>query len=83
MPATSKRCTVSAARCPTVTPASLAFGWWILSEVELRLDHRLLVPDMLGFRVERVPELPDENPLRIISDWCCEILSPAQPAMIA
>ena len=51
-------------------------GWWILTEVEVRLDNRLLVPDMLGFRVERVPELPDENPLRVVPDWCCEILSP-------
>lgn len=51
-------------------------GWWILSEVEVRLDDRLVVPDLLGYRVERVPELPDENPLRIAPDWACEILSP-------
>jgi Uma2 family endonuclease len=35
------------------------------------------VPDLSGFRVERVPELPDENPLTILPDWCCEILSPS------
>ena len=52
-------------------------GWWILAEVEVRFpDDRLLVPDLLGYRVERVPELPDENPLRIVPDWACEILSP-------
>lgn len=52
-------------------------GWWILSEVEVRLgDDRLVVPDLLGYRVERVAELPDENPLRITPDWACEILSP-------
>ena len=52
-------------------------GWWILSEVEVRLpDDRLVVPDLLGYRVERVPELPDENPLRLVPDWACEILSP-------
>lgn len=52
-------------------------GWWILSEVEVRfVDNRLLVPDLLGYRVERVPELPDENPLRLVPDWTCEILSP-------
>lgn len=52
-------------------------GWWILSEVEVRLpDDRLVVPDLLGYRVERVPELPDENPLRVVPDWTCEILSP-------
>jgi Uma2 family endonuclease len=52
-------------------------GWWLLSEVEVRLDDRLLVPDMLGYRVDRVADLPDENPLRIVPDWCCEILSPS------
>lgn len=52
-------------------------GGWIMSEVEVHLpDDRLLVPDLLGYRVERVPELPDENPLRIVPDWACEILSP-------
>lgn len=52
-------------------------GWWILGEVEVRLpDDRLVVPDLLGYRVERVPELPDENPIRVVPDWACEILSP-------
>jgi len=34
------------------------------------------VPDLAGWRVERVPDLPDENPLTVLPDWCCEILSP-------
>lgn len=52
-------------------------GWWILSEVEVRLpDDRLVVPDLVGYRVETLAELPDENPLRVVPDWTCEILSP-------
>ncbi len=52
-------------------------GWWIEEEAEIRFPlGRLAVPDLCGFRVERVPELPDDNPLEIIPDWCCEILSP-------
>ncbi|MBX3251135.1 MAG: Uma2 family endonuclease [Myxococcales bacterium] len=52
-------------------------GWWVLGEVEVHLpDDRLLVPDLLGYRVEKVPDLPDENPLRVVPDWTCEILSP-------
>jgi Uma2 family endonuclease len=52
-------------------------GWWIEVEAEIRFPGgRLLVPDLSGFRVERVPELPDDNPLAILPDWCCEILSP-------
>ncbi len=52
-------------------------GWWIEVEVEIRLlDDRLVVPDLAGWRMERVPELPDENPLTVVPDWCCEVLSP-------
>jgi Uma2 family endonuclease len=51
-------------------------GWWIEVEVEVRFGPRLMVPDLCGWRVERVPELPDENPLTIVPDWCCEVLSP-------
>jgi len=53
-------------------------GWWIEVEAEIRLpNNRLVVPDLIGYRVERVPELPEENPLTILPDWVCEVLSPA------
>jgi Uma2 family endonuclease len=52
-------------------------GWWIESEAEIRLPGgRLAVPDLSAWRVDRVPELPDENPVAILPDWCCEVLSP-------
>jgi Uma2 family endonuclease len=51
-------------------------GWWIEVETEIRFQQRLAVPDLAGWRVERVPDLPDENPLTVVPDWCCEILSP-------
>lgn len=52
-------------------------GWWIEQEAEIRFPTgKLAVPDLSGWRVERVPVLPDENPLTILPDWCCEILSP-------
>src|SRR5688572_9720181 len=45
-------------------------GWWIEVEAEVLFPGpRLAVPDLCGFRVERVPELPDENPLTILPDW--------------
>lgn len=53
-------------------------GWWIELEPELRLlDQYLVVPDLAGWRTERVPDLPPENPLTIVPDWACEILSPS------
>lgn len=52
-------------------------GWLIEGEAEIRFPPgRLAVPDLAGWRVERVPDLPDENPLTVLPDWCCEILSP-------
>lgn len=52
-------------------------GWWIEVETEIRFaPKRLAVPDLAGWRVERVPDLPDENPLTVLPEWCCEILSP-------
>jgi Uma2 family endonuclease len=52
-------------------------GWWIEPEAEVRLpDDRLVVPDLSGWRVEDVPELPEDNPITIVPAWCCEVLSP-------
>jgi Uma2 family endonuclease len=52
-------------------------GWWIEPETEIRFQNdRLAVPDLAGWRVERVPDLPDQNPLGILPDWCCEVISP-------
>lgn len=51
-------------------------GWWIEVETEVRFGERLAVPDLSGWRVERVLELPNENPLTVMPDWCCEVLSP-------
>jgi Uma2 family endonuclease len=57
--------------------ASGGTGWWIEQEAEILLPgERLAVPDLSGWRVERVPELPDENPIAVLPDWCCEVLSP-------
>ena len=44
-------------------------GWWILVEHEIKLpDERLVVPDIAGWRVERVSELSEENPLTVMPD---------------
>ena len=58
-------------------------GWWIEEEAEIRFPlGRLAVPDLCGFRVERVPEIPEENPLDIVPDWCCEIRSAGSTARV-
>ena len=51
-------------------------GWFILYEPELHLGEEVLVPDLAGWRRERVPELPRTAAMTIAPDWVCEVLSP-------
>jgi Uma2 family endonuclease len=51
-------------------------GWWILDEPELQLAPKEpVVPDLAGWRVERMPELPDTACFTVVPDWVCEVLS--------
>lgn len=52
-------------------------GWWILAEPEVRLGAQIVVPDVAGWRRERLPDLPDEVGIRVVPDWICEIVSPS------
>jgi Uma2 family endonuclease len=51
-------------------------GWWILDEPELHLGVDVLVPDLAGWRRERMPALPDAAWFELAPDWVCEVLSP-------
>ena len=51
-------------------------GWWILFEPELHLGADALVPDLAGWRRERVPAMPRAPFLTVPPDWVCEVLSP-------
>jgi len=49
----------------------------IVDEPELHLEADILVPDLAGWRVERMPELVDDEPyFTLAPDWVCEVLSP-------
>lgn len=52
-------------------------GWWILDEPELHLDADIVVPDLAGWRRERMPKLPETAWFELSPDWICEILSPS------
>jgi Uma2 family endonuclease len=52
-------------------------GWWILDEPELHLGGDVLVPDLGGWRRERMPEQPTTAFYQIAPDWVCEVLSPS------
>ena len=56
-------------------------GWWILGEPELHFGtppiEDILVPDLAGWRRERMPASPEGAYFALAPDWVCEILSPS------
>jgi Uma2 family endonuclease len=52
-------------------------GWIILDEPELHLHGDVLVPDIAGWRRERMPALPEASSFELAPDWVCEVLSPS------
>ncbi len=52
-------------------------GWWILGEPELHFGADVLVPDLAGWRRERMPEFVDVPFFTLAPDWVCEVLSPS------
>jgi Uma2 family endonuclease len=53
-------------------------GWWILPEPGIELPGSAeVVPDLAGWRRERLPTLPANASITLAPDWVCEILSPS------
>jgi len=54
-------------------------GWWILVEPEIHFirDTEVAVPDLAGWRRERMPKIPRGHRFEVVPDWVCEIVSPS------
>jgi Uma2 family endonuclease len=52
-------------------------GWLIRPEPELHLRADILVPDLAGWRRERLPAMPQGVAVTVAPDWVCEVLSPS------
>jgi hypothetical protein len=52
-------------------------GWWILDEPELHFGEDVLVPDLAGWRRERMPGPPASAFIELPPDWLSEVLSPS------
>lgn len=52
-------------------------GWIVLDEPELHLgpEPDVVVPDLAGWRRERMPTIPDVAAFTLAPDWVCEVLS--------
>src|SRR6185503_12126115 len=52
-------------------------GWIILDEPELHFREDILVPDLAGWRRERLPAIERAAYMTLAPDWLCEVLSPS------
>ncbi len=52
-------------------------GWWILNEPQIHSGEDIVVPDIAGWRRERMPAPPDAAYFTLAPDWVCEVLSPS------
>ncbi|MEL6217768.1 MAG: Uma2 family endonuclease [Pseudomonadota bacterium] len=52
-------------------------GWWIIDEPELHLGDDVLVPDLAGWRRDRMTVFPNAAFFELTPDWLCEVLSPS------
>ncbi len=51
-------------------------GWWFAQDCAITFGpHQIYRPDVVGWRRERVPEMPDRFATDVVPDWICEILS--------
>jgi len=50
-------------------------GWTVLVEPELHLRADIVVPDIAGWRRERLPEVSHKAYFTLAPDWICEVLS--------
>src|SRR4051812_15677885 len=55
-------------------------GWLLLDEPELHLGAHVLVPDLAGWRREKLPQMPDVAYFEIAPNCICEVLSPSTAA---
>jgi len=56
-------------------------GWWILFEPELHFGDDVLVPDLAGWRHERLPTVPNVAAFTLAPDWVCEVVSKSTAAL--
>ncbi len=52
-------------------------GWRVLFEPELHFGEHVVVPDLAGWRRQRLPTVPDTAFFTLAPDWVCEVLSPS------
>jgi Uma2 family endonuclease len=57
-------------------------GWWFLPRVAVRINDDIIVPDLSGWRRERMPVLPDDAFIDLAPDWVLEVVTPETAALV-
>jgi len=52
-------------------------GWWLSLEADIVVGGQVFVPDVAGWRRDRLTARPSAKPVPERPDWVCEILSPS------
>jgi len=52
-------------------------GWYLAIQPEVHLGDDVVVPDIAGWRRERMASYPETAAVSLSPDWVCEILSPS------
>lgn len=50
-------------------------GWVFMGEPELHFGPEVVVPDLAGWRRERLPAMPGTAYVEVAPDWVCEVIS--------
>lgn len=56
-------------------------GWIFMVEPELHLGPHVVVPDIAGWKRERLTPFPETAYIETPPDWLCEVLSPSTQAL--
>ncbi len=56
-------------------------GWVTLNAPEIHVVGQVMVPEIAGWRRERMPEVPDVAFSELAPDWVCEALAPSTAAL--
>ena len=56
-------------------------GWQLLDMPEVHFGEDVFVPDLAGWRRERMQAVPDATFLTLAPDWVCEITMPPTRAI--
>ncbi len=51
-------------------------GWWILDQPEIHLGRDVLVPDIAGWRSEKLPASLESDAVDLPPEWVCEVVTP-------